>query len=110
MHRTREPPRKGGRSRVSFAPAGPGIPASGSSCRRISLPAYNARGVQDSALALSAGLVPVHAGATARSAAEKSLADFAMSGTVCFLAPDTVFYSNRAAFEQRIAAALDLLA
>ena len=67
-------------------------------------------GVQDSALALSAGLVPVHAGATARSAAEKSLADFAMSGTVCFLAPDTVFYSNRAAFEQRIAAALDLLA
>ena len=67
-------------------------------------------GVQDSALALSAGLVPVHAGATARSAAEKSLADFAMSGTVCFLAPDTVFYPNRAAFEQRIAAALDLLA
>ena len=65
---------------------------------------------QDSVLALSAGLVPVHGGAAARSAAEKSLADFAMSGTVCFLAPDTVFYSNRAAFEQRIAAALDLLA
>ena len=40
----------------------------------------------------------------------QSLADFAMGGTVCFLAPDTVFYSNRAAFEQRIAAALDLLA
>ena len=67
-------------------------------------------GMQDSALALSAGLVPVHAGAPARSAAEKSLADFAMSGTVCFLAPDTVFYSNRAAFEPRIAETLDLLA
>ena len=67
-------------------------------------------GVQDSAVALSAGLVPVHAGAPTRSEAEKSLADFAMGGTVCFLAPDTAYYANRAAFEQRIATALDLLA
>ena len=67
-------------------------------------------GAEDGSAALAAGLVPVHAGAPARSAAEKSLADFAMGGTVCFLAPDSAYYANRAAFEQRIAPALDLLA
>jgi len=67
-------------------------------------------GGQDGAIALAAGLVPVHTGVTARSAAEQSLADFAMGGTVCFLAPDTVYYDNRAAFEERISTALDLLA
>ena len=67
-------------------------------------------GAEDGSAALAAGLVPVHAGAPERNGIEKSLMEIAMSGSVCFLAPDTAFYQNRAACEQRIAAALDLIA
>ena len=66
-------------------------------------------GIQDSSAALSAGLVPIHAGAPGENEIEKSLADFAQSGLVCFLAPDTAFYANRANWEPRLSTALDLL-
>ena len=65
---------------------------------------------RDSAAALAAGLVPVHAGAEAQNTVEESLAAFAMGGRICFLAPDTAFYANRAACEARLGTALDLLA
>ena len=67
-------------------------------------------GTQDGASALSAGLVPIHAGAPGENEIEKSLAAFAQSGLVCFLAPDTAFYANRTAWEPHLRTALDLLA
>lgn len=66
-------------------------------------------GIQDSSAALRAGFVPIHAGAPGENEIEKSLAAFAQSGLVCFLAPDTVFYLNRAAWEPKLRTALDLL-
>jgi len=66
-------------------------------------------GTEDSAAALSAGLVPIHTGAPGENGIEKSLAAFAQSGLVCFLAPDTEFYLNRADWEPRLRTALDLL-
>ena len=67
-------------------------------------------GIQDSETALALGLLPINTGAPGQSAAERALTEFAQSGLVAFLAPDTAFYANRAECEKHLRQALDLIA